>query len=148
MRRLLPKKSKKGITLVEAMIAVVVLGIFATGILNLLTAGSSKILNISHESAAYSEANQKMDQAVSMISNGSSNLFILTTDPSTNVTTCVLNESYLEGQIGADVTAVVVLHDDDLGNTSQNIRGWYLSLTYNGATVKAFASHTEGVFDQ
>ena len=36
---------------------------------------------------------------------------------------------------------------DATGGTSYT-RGWYLTLTYNGATVSGYASNTEGVFDR
>ena len=47
MKKLLPKKSKRGVTLVECVIAVVLLGLLAVGVLNLLTAGGTKIAALS-----------------------------------------------------------------------------------------------------
>ena len=40
-----------------------------------------------------------------------------------------------------------VCYDSSLPETADNVRGWYLELTYKGVTVKGFASNSEGVFD-
>ena len=56
MMKFLPKKSKKGITLVESVFAVVILAMLTIGILSLLTAGGAKIAKISQESNVYSQA--------------------------------------------------------------------------------------------
>lgn len=149
MMKLFPKKSKKGITLVESVIAVVVLGIFAVGVLSLLTSGGVKILQISNESAAYSEATQRLDMVISAVSNGSTN-YIIKTDTG-SVTTCDLSISGLKTVLGfndeTDITAVISLYDTSEDPTVTNVRGWYLTLTYQGATVTGFASNSEGVFD-
>lgn len=142
MRKFLPKKSKKGITLVESVIAVVVLGIFSIGILTLLTSGGTKIMQISHESGAYAEATQKLDQVIASISNGSTE-YIVKTDNGTE-TIYSLNADKLN-EVGASAT--ISLYDTTKTATVTNVRGWYLELTHNGATVKGFASNSEGVFD-
>ena len=142
--RLFPKKSKRGVTLVESVIAVVVLGIFATGILSLLTAGGAKIMKISGESAAYAAATQKMDLVVASISNDATSYPLIdNTDPE--------NPVYLAkvtfAAEGASVTATLEKLVSDEPATTMNIRGWYLELTYQGVTVKSFASFTQGAFD-
>jgi len=67
MMNFLPKHSKKGITLVESVIAVVCLAILTIGIISLLSTGSAKIIKTGHTSAAASEATQKMDLLISAI---------------------------------------------------------------------------------
>ena len=148
MRKLLPKKSKKGITLVESVVAVVLLAMFAIGVLTLLTSGGVKIQEISKDAAAYAEATQKLDLAISAISNGSSE-YIDTTDESDWDLNAADN---LKSTIGVDGVVVErVLYKTVEGisqdTTASNVRGWYLELTFNGVTVKGFASNSEGVFD-
>ena len=149
MMKLFPKNSKKGVTLVESVFAVVILGIFAIGILTLLTSGGTKIQQISKEASNYTEATQKLDMAISAISNGSSEYIIEA--ESGGVTTVTLNVSGLLSALGFDVTEVTMTSEIDLyeagAATPLNVRGWYLELTYNGATVKGFASNSGGVFD-
>lgn len=150
MMKLFPKNSKKGVTLVESVFAVVILGIFAIGILTLLTSGGTKIQQISHEAAAYTEATQKLDMAMSAISNGSTN-YIIETDAA-GVTTVALDVTGLQTALGFDASEVAIgqeieLYDASGLATPSNVRGWYLELTYNGATVKGFASNSGGVFD-
>lgn len=146
MRKLLPKKSKKGITLVESVVAVVLLAMFAIGVLTLLTSGGVKIQEISKDAAAYAEATQKLDLAISAISNGSSE-YIDTSDESDWDLNAADN---LKSTIGVDdVVFERVFYKDGSpqDTTSPNVRGWYLELTYKGVTVKGFASNSEGVFD-
>lgn len=150
MMNLLPKNNKKGVTLVESVFAVVILGIFAIGILTLLTSGGTKIQQISHEASVYTEATQKMDMTLSAISNGSSEYIEEVT--SGGVTTVTLNISDLQAALGFDTSEVTItptleLYDASAAATPSNVRGWYLELTYNGATVKGFASNSGGVFD-
>ena len=150
MMNLFPKKSKKGVTLVESVFAVVILGIFAVGILTLLTSGGTKIQQISHEASAYTEATQKLDMTISAISNGSSD-YIIEAEAG-GVTTVTLNVAGLQSALGFDASAVTItptleLYDASAAATPSNVRGWYLELTYNGATVNGFASNSGGVFD-
>ena len=65
------KKSKKGVTLVESVFAVVILGLISIGIISMLSTGSTKIFELSNESNAHAQAVQKLDLAISAISNGS-----------------------------------------------------------------------------
>lgn len=150
MRKLLPKKSKQGITLVESVVAVVLLAMFAIGVLTLLTSGGVKIQEISKDAAAYAEATQKLDLAISAISNGSTGTTpYIVVDATTGK--CDLDDSQLIStlRLGTDVTLVgeKVCYDPSLPETADNVRGWYLELTFNGVTVKGFASNSEGVFD-
>lgn len=148
--RFLPVKSKKGITLVESVIAVVVLAMLATGVLTMLTAGGTKIAQISQESSSHAVATQQLDLAISAISNGSS--AYLVTREEAGSTLVDLDVNALKTTIGLDgevaIVATVDLHDDLSAATNANVRGWYLELTYRGATVNGFASNTRGVFDQ
>ena len=150
MMNILPKNNKKGVTLVESVFAVVILGIFAIGILTLLTSGGTKIQQISKEASNYTEATQKLDMAMSAISNGSSN-YIIETEAG-GVTTVTLDVTGLQTALGFDaadvtITQEIELYDAAAAATPSNVRGWYLTLTYNGATVKGFASNSGGVFD-
>lgn len=148
MRKLLPKKSKKGITLVESVVAVVLLAMFAIGVLTLLTSGGVKIQEISKDAAAYAEATQKLDLAISAISNGSSEYINKSNESNWDLNTV----DSLKSTIGVDGVVVErVLYKTVEGisqdTTASNVRGWYLELTYKGVTVKGFASNSEGVFD-
>lgn len=141
MNKFLPKNSKRGITLVESVVAVVVLGILVTGILTLLTTGGIKIQEISGESATYAKACQKMDLVISAISNGSDSYIH---DNALDV------NALISGLSLGDVTIAQTadLYDASASATDDNIRGWYLKLTYQDVTVQGFASNSKGVFDQ
>ncbi len=144
MRHVFPKKSKRGVTLVESVIAVVVLGIFATGILPLLTSGGTKILETSQESAAYAQATQKLDFVIAAISNGSDEYVeYATNEDGTPGSVIGLKEKKLTDE------RITITKTEWLFNNSEptRIRGWYLSLTYEGQTVTGFAANAEGVFD-
>ena len=150
MMGFLPKKSKKGITLVESVIAVVVLAILATGVLTMLTVGGTHIAKNSQKSEAHSAAMQQLDLAISAISNGSST-YLTEVDDGLGNTLINLDVNALKTAIGLEADATITftqeLHDDLSAATNSNIRGWYLELTYKGATVTGFASNTRGVFD-
>ena len=169
MKRVFMRKSKQGITLVESVIAVVVLGIFAAGVLSMLSSSGSKIFRIRGESTAYAEATQQLDLAISAISNGSDSFLDKLTDPASGgaaggateettpaiATKCRLKLSGLPLKEGASISAKVALYDSSAlvpcdGVTYHdisNVRGWYITITYKGASVSGFASNTEGVFD-
>ena len=57
----------------------------------------------------------------------------------------------LKNSLGFDssinITAEISLYDPDGDPTVANVRGWYLTLTYDGVSTKGFASNSEGVFD-
>ena len=145
-------KSKKGITLVESVIAVVVLAILASGVLTMLNVGGTKISQISRESESHAIATQQLDLAISAISNGSST-YLISRDDLLGNTLVELDVAALKTAIGLEADVVIdadpALHDASPGAlaTNSNLRGWYLELTYKGATVKGFASNTRGVFD-
>jgi len=159
MRKLFPAKSKKGVTLVEAVIAVVVLGLFATGILNLLTAGSSKVYRTFGETSAYAGATQRLDMTIAAISNGSTTYFVkgeVSDGDGSMIPTCKLDVAALQSELGINdctITArtslygTTALADPAAEQNLADIRGWYITLTYDGATVTGFASNSEGVFD-
>lgn len=161
MKKLFQKKSKKGITLVESVIAVVLLGFAATGILTMLTVSGTKIFQLGNSSAAYADATQVLDMAISAISNApsSDSAFI-------NQATGELNDSSLKstlqellkdnGNEDLRFDKLTITSTKDLYEAPQNgetqssrhIRGWYLTVTYKRVTVTGFASNTEGAFDK
>lgn len=147
MTKIFMKKSKKGITLVESMIAVVILGILTTGIISMLTVGGTKINQISSESANYTQAVQKLDLIVSAISNGSGVL----KDEESGIRTLDIDELLeileLDEDPNLTLTAEVALHSNSQEAVDSNLRGWYLTLKYNDAVVTAFASDSKGAFD-
>ena len=179
MKNLLPKKSKKGITLVETVIAVVVLAILTTGILSLMTAGGRKILLLSNEASDQAAAAQQLDLVIAAISNGDSrtevNPYILK-ETYDEVNYCCLYINELFNVLGLEEDNVTLVATIDLYDSTDNrtisksvtvgeenvtmtlypvnnVRGWYLELTYKdatakGVTVKGFVSNSEGVFDQ
>ena len=145
------KNSKKGITLVESVFAVVILGILTIGIVSLLSTGGAKIIKISNEAGAQAEAVQKLDQVIAAISNGCG----VIKDEANNTYTLLIDTPASQPdpdnpQVGlkdalnfVDVTLVATptTHSDS------TLRGWYLTLTYRGVTVTGFASNSEGAFD-
>ena len=144
MRKMMMKKSKKGITLVESVFAVVILATLTIGVISLLTAGGVRIAEISGEATNYSQAVQKMDLIISAISNGSEDY--IQSDP-----TVSLDVDVLMTTLGIDDATISVTPDlyDPSGNaTVANFRGWYITVTYQGATVKGFVSNSGGVFDR
>lgn len=178
MKNILPQKSKRGVTLVECVIAVAVLGLLAVGVLNLLTAGGTKIAQLSTESADQAKATQILDLAISTISNGSDKYIIKS---SGEITTCHLNtkalmelhgfvkvdgdeDEYVKDGVVVSISVKCSLYGESAPKDALNgssyidypltdIRGWYLTLTYTGQsgkpiTVTGFASNSEGVFDQ
>lgn len=149
MIKLFEKKSKRGITLVESAIAVVLLGFVATGVLTMLTASGTKIFQLSDKSAAYAEATQQMDLVISVLSNSkpdSNHPYIL--QGTGNVDTVELKSALgLDGSTRLVVSPSVYPEGEGKALTSTLIRGWYLTLEYQNVTVKAFASNSKGEFD-
>lgn len=146
------KNSKKGITLVESMFAVVILGILTIGIVSLLSVGGAKIIKISNEASAQAEAVQKMDQVIAAISNGCG----VVKDEANNTYTLLMKTP--ADQPDADNPQTGLLDALDFDDVTLNVtaathasdgslRGWYLTLTYRGVTVSGFASNSEGAFD-
>lgn len=165
MRNMFVKKSKKGITLVESVFAVVILATLTIGVITLLTSGGVKIQEISNEADAYSQAVQKMDLIISAVSNGSSK-YIVTTDSivSLDVKALLKTLGYTEeeaNRIAPNITVEQVLYDTNEDYTILNTRGWFLEVTEvyadpnsnneertSTVTVKGFVSNSEGVFDR
>lgn len=165
MRKMMMKKSKKGITLVESVFAVVILATLTIGVISLLTAGGVKIFEISSEADAYSQAVQKLDMVISAISNGSDDY--ITTDPVVSLdvdalkTTLGIKAEELDKGIVIAIAATPELYNNDAEATVSNFRGWYITVTMtyadpqnqdNGGigtvTVKGFVSNSGGVFDR
>ncbi|MBE5892169.1 MAG: hypothetical protein E7286_02175 [Lachnospiraceae bacterium] len=136
LAKLLPKKSKQGVTLVEVVFGVVVLSIIAVGIIAALSTGSTTIHKKAQESASHSEAVQKMDAVISVISNGS----YAGTDVAASAKSVL--------GYGSDVTLTATAESYTNAAGETKVRGWKLSLTYKGETVTGYASNTEGVFDK
>lgn len=150
MRKMMMKKSKKGITLVESVFAVVILATLTIGVISLLTAGGVKIFEISSEADAYSQAVQKLDLVMSAVSNGSSD-YIVKTEIAGSADVVSLDVDVLKATLDIEdvtVTAVAKLYDTSLPATESNLRGWYITVSYKGATVKGFVSNSGGVFDR
>lgn len=152
MIKVFMKRSKKGITLVESVIAVVLLAFAASGILTLLLSSGTKILQISADSSAYSEATQRMDYIISAISNGCNphydtgdlNVAQLLEDLSHELDGISASDIEARTEFFENVDEFPKIEGDVIGNY---IHGWYLKLTYDGVTVEGFAANSEGVFD-
>ena len=143
-------KNKKGVTLVEAVFAVVILAILVVGIITLLTAGGTKILQISREANVNSEVTRKVDYLISAVSNGSAEYVTFTEGVEGAEGTCVLNTGKICSDFGitADkLTVTTVYHVAANGNLISNVRGWYVTINYPDAPVSCFLSNSEGVFD-
>ena len=142
--RIFKVKSKKGITLVESVFAVVILAILTTGVLSLLTAGGVQIEKISQEANAHSQASQKMDLVIAAISNGYGQVTQVGEGQYTLDLTA--QDEGEESPEAIDLAGVTVVATADL-HADNSLRGWYLEVTYMGVTLTGFASDTEGVFD-
>ena len=142
MMKLFQKKSKQGITLVESVLAVLLLGFAASGILTLLLSGGTRILKIGNQSSDYSEATRQLDLVISAVSNGygvDSETGLLDVD--------ALKDSFGDDFDDTEITSTVSLYDAGEAPTTANIRGWYLELEYGVAVVSGFAADSKGVFD-
>lgn len=177
MMKLLMKKSKQGITLVESAIAVVLLGFAAAGILSLLISSGSKIFDIGAESYDYAVATQKMDYVISVVSNtpkiygqnnaarpagldiGELDLYSLNgnlnggkwTFDSGDLKSCTIvatTEFYGNYNDFVEKNNNAIANDaEELPEIGTYIRGWHLTLTYGKITVTSFVSNSEGGFD-
>lgn len=147
--KLLQKKSKKGITLVESVFAVALLGFAVTGVLTMLLSSGTKIFQIGGESSDYAEATKRMDRIVAAISNYSPDFFDTTTG---DLIKTKLDDELGYGNEHGEVDTVYNL-DSEISyfagaeEVPANIRGWYLTIKYQTATVTAFASNSKGAFD-
>lgn len=136
------KNSKKGVTLVEAVLALVILALIAAAVFSLFTAGNGTIATNSAKAAAYAEAVQKMDYLIAAISDNAA----ICSDPITGELSVVqVKTAFPDGDLyDAEITAEVSLYDPSLPQQPGNIRGWYLTLTYKGVTLKGFTSLVKG----
>lgn len=146
----LMKNSKMGVTLVESVLAVVLLGFAVTGILTMLLASGTKIFQISGESSDYAEATLRMDQVIAAVSNGFESNQTVAEQLYSSAAPQGLAVETLNDFLGYDddvdsgiysLTARAEVYGDGL------IKGWYLTLKYDTATVTGYASNTKGVFD-
>lgn len=154
-------KSKKGVTLVESVFAVVILAIITVGIITLLTAGSINIFAISKESSVYSETVKKMDLLIASISYSSEDYVVYTENE--GIITCTLKPAAdIASMLQVDSVTYVVDRYNGETDELNNVRGWYLTISndYDNpnpeadddekiltVTVKGFASNSKGVFD-
>lgn len=147
--KLIPVKSKKGITLVEAVIAVVVLGVFATGVLTMLTTGGTKIAQISREGEAHAIAMQRLDAVISAMSNDATNYINLheMTGEVEGINVNKLKEDLQWPETDLSFNFETALYSGTQPKL-ENVRGWYITLSYQGQTVRGFTSYTQGVFDK
>lgn len=148
--RILPAKSKKGVTLVESVIAVVVLAIFAIGLIAAMSASGAKIMQLSRKNKDYAKATQQMDTVIAAVSNGlNEGLPLDNNSAGADGYTAVSNHSSWGLSSSVELKARIVLTSGTAVNAEKtNIRGWYLKLTCGKATVTGFVSNTQGVFDR
>lgn len=151
------KKSKSGITLVEAAISVALLGFAVTGILSMLLVSGTKIYSLGDKSATYAEATQRLDLIISTISNSNFASSSYTDKYGTEKTFISANgalnpQNVLEALELDDCTLEMIGSPIEYPGTEtdpvKKIRGWYLRLTYDKVTVQGFVSYTEGSFDK
>lgn len=139
----LPQNNKKGITLVEVVIGVFVLSIFAVGILSLLVYNNNAVSDSIVKKADYSTAIQKLDTIIAAVSNGDDDSFV--TYESNKAVGLKLAE--MAALVDMDEGKVSATPDYYAGTTT--IRGWYIELTYSEElTVKGYAANTLGAFDK
>jgi len=140
----LPRNNKKGITLVEVIVGVFVLSIFAVGILSLLIYNNQAVSDSTREKAATSSAAQKMDTVIAAVSNGPDSGF-LTLDGDDNVTGLELDALCAL----VDLTAGAITVDAVDQYDASTIRGWYITLKYSDeVSVKGYVANTQGAFDK
>lgn len=139
----LPRNNKKGITLVEVIVGVFVLSIFAVGILSLLIYNNQAVSDSVVMKADYSTAVQKLDMIIAAVSNGADDSFV------------TYENSKAVGLKKAAIAQLVEMNEDDVSVTpdyytgTTTIRGWYIELAYSEElTVKGYAANTLGAFDK
>lgn len=144
----LPYNNKKGITLVEVIVGVFVLSIFAVGILSLLIYNNQAVSDSAIDKRNYSAASQKLDIILAAVSNS---LAPATAEFDPNI-------SYLkEGSDGSiEIDEIQFRTDFDLDDCTllfeedgDPLRGWYVTLTYlETVEIKGYASFAQGAFDK
>ena len=143
----LPRNNKRGITLVEVIVGVFVLSIFAVGILSLLIYNNQAVSDSTREKAATSAAAQKLDTVIAAVSNGPDSGF-LTLDANGNVTGLAPdNLNALCALVGLENGSIKVDSVDQYD--SSHIRGWYITLEYSDeVSVKGYVANTQGALDE
>lgn len=140
----LPSNNKRGVTLVEVVIGVFVLSIFALGILSLLIYNNQAVSDSAKDKSAYSAAMQKLDTVIAAVSNGPDSGYLLL-DADDNVTGLKLDALCTLADLDA---GSITVSSTDMYDTN-HIRGWYIELKYSDElTVKGYAANTKGKFDK
>ena len=137
--------NKKGVTLVESVLALAILALVAVALLSLFTTGSTAVSAESNRAAAYATAVQKMDFLMAAVSDCGASC----ADPiSGELSVAQLKAALPQGSLhNTEITAKVSLYDTSLPSRLENVRGWYLTLTYQGVMLDGFTSYTREVFE-
>lgn len=143
MSRLL-KNNKKGVTLVESVLALAILALLAVAVFSLFATGDVAITRSRGKAGVYAEAAQKMDFLMAAVSDSAD----LCADPITwELSAEQIRDLFPHVDLyGAEISAQISLYDPDLPRQPENIRGWYLTLTYKGVTLNGFTSYGKEVF--
>ena len=166
----LPRNNKKGITLVEVIVGVFVLSIFALGILSLLIYNNQAVSDSAVEKADYSAAVQKLDMVIAAVSNS---LGPDADDYDATISYLSENGSNIEVDIAglrddfgmSDATVWDIDADPDpdpeeAAHSTEPLRGWYITLTYKvkrtergtetdyTTVVRGYAAFAQGEFDK
>jgi len=146
--KMLPRNSKKGLTLIEIVFGVVVLSIITLGIITALTTANTKIVKNKKESVAHTEATQMLDAVISAISHGGYETAAQILDTNNGV----MKELFGSG---CDATLTIIGGDTKYtyakaveGGNVDVIMGWLVQIEYDGITVRGYASNTKGAFDK
>ena len=145
----LPSNNKRGITLVEVIVGVFVLSIFAVGILSLLIYNNQAVADSARDKVDYSSATQKLDMILAAVSNGDE-AFVTYAGEGDNKYATGLEKEELADLIGILPENIGVREDRvDKNNPNSTIRGWYIELEFSeDLTVKGYAANTLGAFDK
>ena len=152
----LPRNNKKGITLVEVVVGVFVLSIFAVGILSLLIYNNRAVSDSAVQKADYSTAVQKLDTIIAAISYGPDSGFVEYTGEGKEKKATGIDKEALASLIGVSKDDIDISENHYLEtDPTSSIRGWYITLTYkvvrgeetSETVVKGYAANTIGAFD-
>ncbi len=149
--KIFSSKNKKGVTLVEVVFGAVILAFFATGVLSLLISANNSIDKNYEKSFALSAASQKLDIAITLLSGGTEAGYLIESGEDEEKT-WTPDFDKLAAYLETDESGLVLEPDnriieDGAGNQREVVRGWKITLTYNGVTVKGYASNTQGAFN-
>ena len=152
----LPRNNKRGITLVEVMVGVLVLSLFALGILSLLIYNNQAVSDSAIKKADNSAAIQKLDTIIAAVSYGDDSGFVIYDGEGKEKKATGLDDQKLAQLIGVAREDLNISADRyDNANPSSLIRGWYITLYYKvtrgeetvETVVKGYAANTKGAFD-